>query len=125
MTRSERPALVVVVGWSLVVVFGVLVWLVSGEPGSAALFGGVGLAMAIWVALRPALAAMVVSLVLGLLHTIEQIAYLAVDLSASDMSAGRVLGDAEGLLAGLLVVGGAVAALLQRRRAHAMAEPVR
>lgn len=124
MTRPERPALLVVAGWSLVVVFGVLVWLVSGEPGSGAMFAGVGLAMAVWVALRPGLAAMVVSLVLGLLHTAEQVAYLAVDLSDAGTAAGTVLTDAEGLLGGLLVVGGASAALLRRRRAGAVAEPV-
>jgi hypothetical protein len=124
MTRLERPALIVVAGWSLVVVFGVLVWLGAGELGSGALFAGVGLAMGIWVTLRPGVSAMVVSLVLGLLHTAEQIAYLAFDISESDMSVGRVLGDAEGLLGGLLIVGGAVAALLQRRRTHAVVEPV-
>lgn len=123
MNGLERPARIVVAGWALVIVFGVLVWLVSGEPGSAALFAGVGLVMATWVALRPGVAAMVVSLILGLLHTVEQIAYLAVDLSEPDLAVGTVLADALGLLGGLLVLGGAAAALLRRRRSR-IAEPV-
>jgi len=124
MSHRSLAELAVIVGWLLVVVFGVLVWLVAGELRSGIVFAAVGLAMSAWVARRPGTAALVVSLVLGLLHTVEQIAYFGADVSGSNPPIGSVLGDAEGLLAGLLVVGGAVAGLRRLRRSRAVAEPV-
>lgn len=123
MARPTRPALVVITGWLLVIVFGGLVLVGADEPGSAAIFAGIGLVMAVWVALRPSVAAFVVSLVLGLLHTAEQVAYLASDLSNARATTS-VLADAEGLLGGLLVVGGAAVALLRRRQSPVVAERV-
>jgi len=114
MPRYTRPALAVITGWLLMIVFGVLVLVIAGEPGSAAFFAGVGLVMAVWVARRPGLAAFAVSLALGLLQTAEEIAYLLAGLSDSSPLT-TVLGDVVGLLAGLLVVGGAAVALLRRR----------
>jgi hypothetical protein len=125
MSHRSRAELVVIVGWLLVVVFGVLVWLVAGELRSGLIFAVVGLAMSTWVARRPGTAALAVSLVLGLLHTAEQIAYFGADVSRSNPPPlGSVLGDAEGLLGGLLVVGGAVVGLRRLRRSRAVAEPV-
>jgi hypothetical protein len=118
MFGQERSRLVVVGGWLLVVVFGGLVAVVADEPGSGAMFAGVGLVMAVWVALRPGVAAFAVSVVLGLLHTAEQTAYLAVDLTES-AAVTMVLGDTVGLLGGLLVVGGSAVALRARRRRSA------
>lgn len=117
MARPTRPALVVITGWLLVIVFGGLVLVGADEPFSAALFAGIGLVMAVWVARWPSVAAFAVSLVLGLLHTAEQVAYLASDLSDA-RAFTTVLADAEGLLGGLLVTGGAAVALLRR---HAVA----
>jgi len=114
MPRSTRPALVVITGWLLMIVFGGLVLVIAEEPGSAAFFAGVGLVMALWVARRPGVAAFAVSLALGLLQTAEEIAYLVSGLSDSSPLT-TVLGDVVGLLAGLLVVGGAAVALLRRR----------
>lgn len=122
MSGQERPTLVVVGGWLLVVVFGGLVAVGADEPVSGAIFAAVGVAMAAWVALRPWTAAFVVSVVLGLLHTAEQIAYLGADLSGSG-PVTTVLADAFGLLGGVLVVGGSAVAL--RRRSSRVGEPAR
>jgi len=122
MSGRERPVLVVVGGWLLVVLFGGLVAVGADEPASGAIFAGVGLAMAAWVAFRPSAAAFVVSVVLGLLHTAEQIAYLASDLTGS-APVTTVLADAFGLLGGLVVVGGSAVAL-RRRRSSDVGEPV-
>lgn len=116
MARPSRPAPVVVTGWGLVAVFGVLVWLVADEPGAGAVFAGGAVLMALWVALRPGTAAVVVSLVLGLLHTAEQVAYLVADLTGSPIAVDVVLADVVGLLGGLLVAGGAALWLVRRRR---------
>jgi hypothetical protein len=123
MSRPTGPALVVVAGWLLVIVFGGLVLVGADEPGSAAIFAGVGLVMALWAGLRPGVAAFVVSLVLGLLHTAEQAAYFGSDL-ADSRPVTTVLADGIGLLGGVLVAVGAAMALLRRRRGAAVAEPV-
>lgn len=114
MSRSTRPTQVVITGWLLVVVFGVLVLVIAEEPKSAAFFVGVGLVMAFWVARRPGVAAFVVSLVLGLLQTAEEITYLVYGLADSS-PVTTTLADGVGLLGGLLVTGGAAVALLRRR----------
>ena len=123
MSGPTGPALVVVAGWLLVIVFGGLVLVGADEPGSAAIFAGVGLVMALWVGRRPGVAAFVVSLVLGLLHTAEQAAYLGFDI-ADARPVTSALADGVGLLGGLLVTVGSVVALLRRRRPAVMAEPV-
>jgi hypothetical protein len=123
MSRPTGPALLVVAGWLLVIVFGGLVLVGADEPGSAAIFAGIGLVMALWVGRAPGVAAFAVSLVLGLLQTAEQATYTAFDLAdARPMT--TVLADGVGLLGGLLVTVGAVMALLRRRRPAVMAEPV-
>lgn len=122
MARPSRPAPVVVTGWGFVAVFGVLVWLVADELGAGAMFAGVAVLMAAWVALRPGTAALVVSLVLGLLHTAEQVAYLVADLTRSPVAVDVVLADVVGLLGGLLVAGGAALWLTRRRRSERQPE---
>ena len=114
MSRSTRPAQVVITGWLLVIVFGALVLVIAEEPASAAFFAGVGLVMALWVARRPGVAAFVVSLALGLLQTAEEITYLVYGLADSSPLT-TVLADVVGLLGGLLVTGGSAVALLRRR----------
>jgi hypothetical protein len=117
MDRTRSAVLLVVIGWLLVVVFGLL--LLGKEPASAAIYIVVGLVMAAWVRWRPGVAALVVSLVLGLLQTVEQGAYLATDAGEDTLPVGTALADAEGLLGGLLVVAGSVTVLVRRRQARA------
>ena len=110
MSQLTRPAQAVVVGWLLVVVFGLLVLTIAHEPRSAAMFCGLGLLMALWVARRPRTAAFVASLVLGLLHTAEEVTYIFYGTSV-----WSVLGDVVGLVGGVLITGGASVALFRRR----------
>src|SRR3954447_5720583 len=112
MSPLTRPAQVVVAGWLLVVVFGLLVLALAHEPRSAAFFCGVGLLMALWVGRRPRTAALVVSLVLGLLHTAEEVTYLIYGIADSS-AITLVLADVVGLLGGVSVVGGAAVALFR------------
>jgi hypothetical protein len=117
MGTTHTSVRLVLIGWLLVAVFGLL--LLGTEPASAAMFIVVGLAMAAWVRWRPGAPALVVSLVLGLLHTVEQAAYLIADFGDDPISAWHVLGDTEGLVAGLLVVGGSSTALVRSRQSQA------
>jgi hypothetical protein len=117
--RVRRAAGIAVIGWLLVALFGL--FLIAEEPRSAAIFIAVGLALAAWVRWRPGAPALAVSLVIGLLHTVEQVAYLSVDLSKARLTAGHALLDGEALLGGLLVVAGSVTALVRRRQFRAAA----
>ncbi len=111
----SRPASLAVAGWLGVVVFAGLM-AVFGEDslGNAMFFAVIGLTMAAWVGLRRSRPALWVSLVLGLLHVVEQVAYLVAD--APDAGAGLLTADAVGLVAGVLVVTGSARELRERRR---------
>ena len=110
-----RPLAMAVTGWLLLVVFAGFMAVVGDDSaGNVALFAVLGLAMAAWVGLRSSRPALWVSLVLGLLQTVEQAAYLVAD-AGDGGAAAAVVGDVVGLLAGLLVVAGTGAALRARR----------
>jgi hypothetical protein len=111
-----------IAGWSLVAVFGVLVLVVSKEV-TGWVHLTVGLVMALWSALRPGAAAWVVSLVLGLLFLLIEGGYVVAGLSNGGAT-GILLSDVEGLLAALLVVLGAGLSLVRRRSASAVTGPV-
>jgi len=75
---SKGPVRTVMLGWVTFLLMTVAVVLVRGADHVAnmAVFAAIGVAMLIWVALRRGRAALIASLVLGLLHVAEQIAYL-------------------------------------------------
>lgn len=76
-----------------------------------AVFAALGAAMLAWVALRRSRA----SLVLGVLHTIEQVAYLAAGVTSDGgTAAGVLVADAVGLAGGVLLVVGSSQALTRR-----------
>ncbi|MBA3249836.1 MAG: hypothetical protein H0T66_05900 [Geodermatophilaceae bacterium] len=112
---SKGPVRTVMLGWVTFLLMTVAVVLVRGADHVAnmAVFAAIGVAMLIWVALRRGRAALIASLVLGLLHVAEQIAYLL----AGGTDSLEVGVDVLGLVSGLLLVAGA-SWELRRRRAH-------
>ncbi len=112
---SKGPVRTVMLGWVTFLLMTVAVVLVRGADHVAnmAVFAAIGVAMLIWVALRRSRAALIASLVLGLLHVAEQIAYLL----AGGTDSLEVGVDVLGLVSGLLLVAGA-SWELRRRRAH-------
>jgi hypothetical protein len=114
MARTFRPATMVLVGWGMVVVLGVLVLLARDAGG--ALFVVAGLAAGAWVALRPSTPAFVASVVLGVLVVAEQTGYLIAGIGDGKSDGATIAADALGLIGGLLVTVGAVLALVRRRR---------
>jgi len=100
-------------GWVTFLLMTVAVVLVRGADHVAnmAVFAAIGVAMLIWVALRRSRAALIASLVLGLLHVAEQIAYLL----AGGTDSLEVGVDVLGLVSGLLLVAGASWELRRRR----------
>ncbi len=116
MSAPSAPSRLLLVGWALVAVLGVLVLAVSHDAAGV-VHVTVGLVMGLWVALRPGVAAHAVSLALGLLLLLVQVGYVAAGLT-DDGPTGILVSDLEGLLAALVVVVAAGSALLRRRRAH-------
>lgn len=110
---SKGPVRTVMLGWVTFLLMTVAVVLVRGADHVAnmAVFAAIGVAMLIWVALRRSRAALIASLVLGLLHAAEQIAYLL----AGGTDSLEVGVDVLGLVSGLLLVAGASWELRRRR----------
>lgn len=110
---SKGPVRTVMLGWVTFLLMTVAVVLVRGADHVAnmAVFAAIGVAMLIWVALRRGRAALIASLVLGLLHVAEQIAYLL----AGGTDSLEVGVDVLGLVSGLLLVAGASWELRRRR----------
>jgi hypothetical protein len=111
-----------VAGWSLVAVFGVLVLVVSKEA-TGWVHLTVGLLMALWSALRPGVAVWVVSLGLGLLFLLIEVGYVLGGLSNGGAT-GILISDLEGVVAALLVVLGAGLSLVRRKTASVARGPV-
>ena len=118
MLPENRHLRLILVGWAVFVVMSLLVIAVRGSDHVAnmAVFIALAVAMAVWVARRRSKAAVVTSLVLGLLHTLQQSAYLVAGATGDDIDAAELAVDAVGLVSGLLIVAGAIPALSQVRR---------
>jgi hypothetical protein len=119
MVKFQKWVYLTVLGWALFGIFGLLALAINGsrELVSAMVFVVVAMAMGAWVVARRSRPALIVSLVLGLLHTLEQVAYLVADIGAKHVDGAAVAADALGLVAGLLIVVGSVLALAARRTA--------
>jgi hypothetical protein len=110
MSARLRMAMI---GWVLFAVFWLTVLASRGadELASTVVFVAVAVLMLGWLWRRPGRAALITSLVLGLLHTVEQGAYLIADITARSFKLGPAGGDFFGLVAGILIVAGSAAAL--------------
>jgi hypothetical protein len=104
---------IAMIGWGLFAGFWLLVLASRGADELAAtlVFVAVAVLMLGWLWRRPGRAALITSLVLGLLHTVEQGAYLIADITAKPFKLGLSGGDFLGLVAGIVIVGGSAAAL--------------
>ncbi len=118
MEQVDRNLRLIIGGWAVFVLMAVLVIAVRGRDHVANMlvFIVIGVAMAAWVALRRSRAAVVTSLVLGGLHTLQQSAYLLAGVTENDADAAEIGVDVIGLLSGLLLVVGAARAVSRSRR---------
>jgi hypothetical protein len=118
MEQGDRNLRLVIGGWAVFVLMAVLVIAVRGDDHVANMlvFVVIAVAMATWVARRRSRAAVVTSLVLGGLHTLQQTAYVLAGITEDDVDAAEIGVDVVGLLSGLLLVVGAVRAVSRSRR---------
>lgn len=118
MTAVNRAGRVVVLGWVVFLLMSVLVVVDRGgdHVANMAVFAALGAAMLTWVVRRGSRAAFVVSLVLGALHTLEQVAYLVAGATEAKLDAFALAVDAVGLISGALLLAGAARALSVMRR---------
>lgn len=118
MTPIQRPIRTVLLGWVTFVLTTALVVVVRGldYAPNMAVFAALGAAMLAWVALRRSRVSLVVSLVIGVLHTIEQVAYLASGVTSDDTAAGVLVVDTVGLASGVLLVVGSSQGLTRRKQ---------
>lgn len=113
-----RPQLLVLAGWGVVVLVAILMLLLRGreEAGPAVVFALIAFAVGAWVRLRESRAAMIASLVLGVLWLLQFAAYTVADAMDDDTSIGIFVTDVVAVVGGTLLVVGAIQALLERRR---------
>jgi FtsH-binding integral membrane protein len=107
-------------GWTLMLVFCLLTFLVdTSELVFSLVLAGLVAAVALWVRFRPSRAALVVSLIFGLLLFVQQIGYSVGSLTQSDFATLGV--DILGLVGATCVVVGSAMALRTRRDVPASA----
>lgn len=118
MLPENRHLLLILVGWAAFVLMSLLVIAVRGSDHVANMlvFIAIAVAMATWVARRRSRAAVVTSLVLGGLHTLQQVAYVIAGITGDDVDAAEIAVDIVGLVSGLLLVVGATRALTRSGR---------
>lgn len=117
MPPVEAPIRVLLLGWATVLLMAAMGAVIRPDDRAAmAVFALVAVLMGVWVARSRGRGAVVTSLVLGILHTVEQIAYTVAGVAEEPVDRGVVLVDLVGLVGGALVVVGAVWALRTRRR---------
>ena len=118
--RAGEPAVrVLLLGWATVLLMAALGAVVRPDDRVAmAVFAVIAVLMGLWVSRSPGRGAVLTSLVLGVLHTLEQVAYTLSGVTDEDIDLGVVTVDVVGLVGGVLIVVGAVRALraLRARR---------
>jgi hypothetical protein len=103
-------------GWAVVCVF---VCLAVIDRGLDTLVWGlvvctVAAGMAAWISRGPSQAALIISIVLGLLLTGQQLAYFVADVTDNDASVAAAIEDGIGLVGALLILVGAITMVIQR-----------
>jgi hypothetical protein len=120
-----RPKLLVLAGWAVVILVAILMLVFRGreEAGPAVVFAVIAVAVGAWVWRRESRAAMIASLVLGLLWVVQFAAYTVADLMDDDAGTEIFVTDVIAVIGGLLLVGGAIQALVQLRRQRVVGTP--
>ena len=101
------------VGWGVVVLVAILMLILRGsaEAGPAVVFAVVALGVGTWLWRRRSRAALITSLVLGILWLLQFVAYAVADLVDEDFDVALFLVDLVAVAGGVAIVSGAVAAL--------------
>jgi hypothetical protein len=109
---------IVLAGWAGMLLLAALFVPIEGmdEARSAIVFGLIALGMGSWVWRRGSRPALVVSLVLGVLQTAEQVAYTIADVGYVLDRPAVLVGTVVGLIAGICLVVGSTLELAARRR---------
>ena len=117
-----RPKVLVLAGWAVVVLVAILMLVLRGrdEAAPAVVFALVAVVVGAWVLRRESRAAMITSLVLGLLWLLQFVAYTVADAMDDDASVGIFVTDVVAVIGGVILVVGAIQALVQRRRRSAV-----
>lgn len=112
------PLRLVLVGWLSVLLFAIAVVVARGvgELGAMAVFAAVAIAMGSWVWRRRSRASLITSLVLGVLHAVEQVAYSVAEATSDPFDPAIFVIDVVAFVGAVLIVAGAAAALVRRRR---------
>ena len=113
-----RAKSLVLAGWGVVVLVAILMLILRGreEAGPALVFALIAIAVGAWVWRRDSRAAMITTLVLGVLWLVQFVAYTVADMMDDDADAAIFVTDVVAVIGGVLLVVGAIQALVQRRR---------
>ena len=113
-----RAKSLVLAGWGVVVLVAILMLILLGreEAGPALVFALIAIAVGAWVWRRDSRAAMITTLVLGVLWLVQFVAYTVADMMDDDADAAIFVTDVVAVIGGVLLVVGAIQALVQRRR---------
>lgn len=120
--QNGRPIRIVVAGWCCMLVLAATILIDAHEVRSTLFFSLIATGMALWVWARASIPALVTSLVLGVLQTMEQVAYTISDHTAVLHTAALIVGTLFGIAAGACLVVGSTLALAARRTAHPTAK---
>jgi hypothetical protein len=121
MTTFTKALNLTSVGW-LVYFVGLVVVLLTdhGEVGYVTVGAALAAAMLAWTRRAQSRAAFIVSLVMGVLLTLQSVAYAAADVSANPLDARVFSLDIVSLVAGLAIIIGSAWALRSRRAISAL-----
>lgn len=118
LRQLSRPLRVVLAGWCCMLVLAATILVDAHEVRSAIFFSSIAIGMAAWVWLRGSKPALVISLVLGVLQTLEQVAYTVADVTDVLHNPTLIVGTLFGLAAGACLIVGSTLALAGRRTPH-------
>jgi hypothetical protein len=124
MSGTDRSRLLVLMGWGVVVLVAISMLVFRGRPemGPAIVFAVIGLSMGAWTWQRWNRAAMITSLALGVLWTLQFIAYAVAGAIGDEFEAEIFITDVIAVAGGVAITVGASQALVQRRRLGAKVE---
>lgn len=105
---NAEPRRLALVGWALVMLVAILMLVFRGseEAGPAVVFAVIALAVSAWLWFRDSRAALIVSLVLGVLWLLQFIAYTIADVGGDEFEVEIFVTDVIAVAAGAAIVWG-------------------